>query len=377
LKRARLLPEILSVSPLRFVKSAGMAKIYRDRDASLAPLRGKTCAVIGFGSQGAAWALNLRDSGARVVVGLPANSGSRRKARAAKFAVTTNAEVARQADVIVMAAPDLAQPRIFEQDLLPQLREGHAIVFLHGFCVHAKLILPPKNVDVVLVAPAGPGNALRSLFLDGRGLPGLLALHQDATGRAKKIALALAKAVGLTRAGVIETTVAEETEVDLFAEQAVLCGGSSALALAGYETLVAAGYQPELAYLACVYELRALAELIQRHGIHGMRQRISATALYGDLTRGSRVVGKPSRAAMRQVLEEIRSGKFAREWMRENARGLPRLKQMLKQSANHSMEKTGEALRALFVLPTGANPEPAGRKTNRLRQSWRAQNDVG
>lgn len=323
------------------------AKIYRDKDANLTALRGKTCAVIGFGSQGAAWAMNLRDSGVRVVVGLSAKSKSRRQARAAKFPLRSNADAARRADVIVMAAPDLKQPQIFADDLLPQLRAGQTIVFLHGFCVHAKLISLPKNVDVALVAPAGPGNALRSLFMEGRGLPGLIAVHQDATGCAKKMALALAKAVGLTRAGVMETTFAEETEVDLFAEQAVLCGGSSALVVAGYETLVAAGYQPELAYLACVYELRALAELMQRHGVHGMRQRISATALYGDLTRGSRVIGKPSRAAMRQILREIRSGKFAREWMRENEAGSPRLKKLLRASDASSIEKIGRTVRRL------------------------------
>jgi ketol-acid reductoisomerase len=231
--------------------------------------------------------------------------------------------------------------------LLPQLRAGQTIVFLHGFCIHAKLIPLPKNVDVALVAPAGPGNALRSLFVEGRGLPGLIAVHQDVTGRAKKTALALAKAVGLTRAGVLETTFAEETEVDLFAEQAVLCGGSSALVVAGYETLVAAGYQPELAYLACVYELRALAELMQRHGVHGMRQRISATALYGDLTRGNRVIGKPSRTAMRQILQEIRSGKFAREWMQENASGLQRLRKLLIASRNNPVERAGWRVRRL------------------------------
>jgi ketol-acid reductoisomerase len=322
-------------------------KVYRNKDANLAVLRGKTCAVIGFGSQGAAWTMNLRDSGVRVVVGLPAKSKSRRKARAAQFSVMSNADAARNADVIVMAAPDLKQPQIFTDELLPQLRAGQTIVFLHGFCIHAKLIPLPKNVDVALVAPAGPGNALRSLFVEGRGLPGLIAVHQDVTGRAKKTALALAKAVGLTRAGVLETTFAEETEVDLFAEQAVLCGGSSALVVAGYETLVAAGYQPELAYLACVYELRALAELMQRHGVHGMRQRISATALYGDLTRGNRVIGKPSRTAMRQILQEIRSGKFAREWMQENASGLQRLRKLLIASRNNPVERAGWRVRRL------------------------------
>jgi ketol-acid reductoisomerase len=337
-----------SVSTARFVRSARVtARIFTDRDVSLARLRGKTCAIIGFGSQGQAWALNLSDSGVRAVVGLPAKSKSRRRARAAGFAVMSNAEAARMADLIVMAAPDLKQPQIFADDLRPSLRAGQTLVFLHGFCIHARLIQPPKNLDVVLVAPAGPGVALRNLFVEQRGLPGLLAVHQDATGRAKTTALALAKAVGLTRAGVIQTTFAEETEVDLFAEQAVLCGGSSALALAGYETLVAAGYQPELAYLACVHELSGLAELMRQCGVHGMRQRISATALYGDLTRGSRVIGKPSRAAMRQILQEIRSGKFAREWLKEHASGLPHLKRLLQASAANPIEKVGIKIREM------------------------------
>ncbi|HTS17055.1 MAG TPA: ketol-acid reductoisomerase [Verrucomicrobiae bacterium] len=324
------------------------AKIYRDKDADLKYLKGKTCAVIGYGSQGHAHALNLKDSGVKVVVGLYEGSKSGAVAKEQGVEVLSVAEAARAADVIMLTIPDTRHAETYRREIAPHLKKGKAIVVAHGFSLHFGQIVPPGDVDVILVAPKGPGHLVRRMYIEGKGVPALIAVHQDATGKARQIALAWAKGIGATRAAVFETTIREETETDLFGEQAVLCGGCSELILAGYETLVEAGYAPEMAYFECLHELKLIVDLIHEAGISGMRFSISDTAKYGDITRGKRIITEQTRAEMKKILEEIQSGNFAKEWITENQAGRPVYTALLKRGAEHPIEKVGEQIRANF-----------------------------
>lgn len=324
------------------------AKVYTDKDADLKVLKNKTLAVLGYGSQGHAHALNLKDSGCDVIIGLYPKSKSIAVAKKHGFEVYSNAEAVQKADVIMLAIPDMKQPEVYEQDILPNLTKGKTLVFTHGLCVHFDLITPPKGVDVIMVAPKGPGHLVRSQFVEGKGVPALVAVLKGSSKNARKVALAWAKGVGGTRAGVLETTFKEECETDLFGEQAVLCGGASALVQAGYETLVEAGYQPEMAYFECLHELKLIVDLMIESGISGMRFSISDTAKYGDLVSGPRVINASSKKAMKQILKEIQNGKFTRNWVKEYKEGLPNYKRMLKEGESHPIEKTGERLRAMM-----------------------------
>jgi len=324
------------------------ARIYTDRDADLKFLRGKISSIIGFGAQGRAHALNLRDSGIEVVVGLPPKSKSRRIARKEGLKVVGTPEAVRRGDVIFLALPDTQMPAIYEKEIAPFLSAGKTLLFAHGFAIFYRTIVPPKNVDVIMVAPKGLGPMVRREFVQGRGAPGLFAIHQNPSRRARKVALAWAKAIGCTRAGVIETTFREETETDLFGEQAVLCGGVSALVRAGFETLVRAGYPAELAYFECLHELKFIVDLMHEQGIHGMRSRISETAKWGDLLVGPRIIDRAVKKKMEAVLEEIRSGKFSREWLRETKTGRKRYAELLAESRDHPIEKVGVRLRGLM-----------------------------
>jgi ketol-acid reductoisomerase len=325
-----------------------MAKVYYDQDADLGLLQGKKIAVIGFGSQGHAHALNLKDSGLDVVVGLYAGSKSWQRAQEAGLAVTTVDEAVRQADIIMMLAPDQSQRQIYQESVAPHLRPGQMLMFAHGFNIHFHQIVPPPDVDVTMVAPKGPGHRLRELFVQGLGTPALLAVHQDASENARPIALAYAKGIGCTRAGVIETTFAEETETDLFGEQVVLCGGVSSLVKAAFETLVEAGYQPEVAYFECLHELKLIVDLMYEGGLSYMRYSISDTAEYGDYTRGPRIIDGRVRETMKQVLAEIQSGQFAREWVLENQAGRPVFLALRERDARHPIEEVGRRLRAMM-----------------------------
>src|SRR5512136_1516823 len=298
-----------------------MAKIYYDKDAKPELLKARKVAVIGYGSQGHAHALNLKDSGVDVRVGLHAGSKSRAKAEGAGLRVTSVAEAAREADVIMVLLPDQTQRKVYEEEIRPHLTKGKALMFAHGFNIHFGQVVPPKDVDVLLVAPKGPGHLVRRQFQDGRGIPCLIAVHQDATGQAKDIGLAYARAVGGGRAGVLETTFKEETETDLFGEQAVLCGGASALVKAGFQTLVEAGYQPELAYFECLHELKLIVDLMYRGGLNYMRYSVSDTAEYGDYIAGPRVVTQQTKGEMQRILDEIQDGTFAKKWIKENETG--------------------------------------------------------
>jgi ketol-acid reductoisomerase len=324
------------------------AKVYTDKDADLGVFANKTLAVLGYGSQGHAHALNLKDSGCRVIIGLYPGSKSRRVAKKHGFAVVDTAEAVRRADVILVGLPDMKQPEVYERDIAPNLTKGKCLIFIHGLGIHFGLIKPPADIDVVMVAPKGPGHMVRSLYAEGKGLPALIAVFQDTSRRAKKLALAWAKGIGATRTGVVQTTFKEETETDLFGEQAVLCGGASALIQAGFETLVEAGYQPELAYFECLHELKLICDLIYQSGIAGMRFSISETAKYGDLTRGPRIVNRRTKAEMRKILREIQTGKFTREWVKEYRSGLKNYNRLLAAGAQHPIEKTGERLRAMM-----------------------------
>ncbi len=324
-----------------------MARIYYDQDASLEPLREKVVAILGYGSQGHAHALNLRDSGIRVIIGLHASSRSREKALRDGFEVYTPEEAAKKADLIVFLTPDTVQPQLYKESVEPYLDGSKTLVFAHGFNIHFRQVVPPRDVDVFMVAPKGPGHLVRWMYEEGKGVPALVAIHQDATGTCKDKALAYAKGLGATRAGVIETTFKEETETDLFGEQSVLCGGVTALIKAGFETLVEAGYQPEVAYFECLHELKLIVDLIYQYGIAGMRYSISDTAKYGDVTRGERIY-KAVKPIMKEILEEIQKGEFAREWILENQAGRPVFNALLERDKNHLIEKVGEELRRMM-----------------------------
>ena len=324
------------------------AKVYTQEDTSLEPLSGKTLAVIGYGSQGHAHAQSLRDSGCKVIIGLYPGSKSREVAEEDGFEVYDSGEATAKADVIMIGVPDMRQAEVFENDMLPNLTAGKTILFSHGFAVHFNLIKAPDNVNVIMVAPKGPGHVVRRQYVEGKGVPALIAVAQDATGNAKDIALAWANGIGGARAGVIETTFKEETETDLFGEQAVLCGGASALVQAGFETLVEAGYQPEMAYFECLHELKLIVDLMVESGIAGMRFSISETAKYGDITRGPRVITAETKAAMKEILKEIQEGKFAQQWVDEYKAGLPEYRRLLEEGEKHQIEITGAYLRDLM-----------------------------
>jgi ketol-acid reductoisomerase len=324
------------------------AEIFYDDDANLAVIQGRKVAVIGYGSQGHAHALSLRDSGVDVRVGLPAGSKSRAKAAEQGLRVLTPAEASAEADVIMILAPDTKQRAIYDADIRPNLKPGDALFFGHGFNIRYGLIQPPADVDVVLVAPKGPGHLVRRQFVDGKGVPDLVAVEQDATGKALELGLSYAKGIGGTRAGVIKTTFTEETETDLFGEQTVLCGGTTALIQAGFETLTEAGYQPEIAYFEVLHELKLIVDLIYEGGIARMRYSISDTAEYGDLTRGPRVISPAVKAEMRKILDEIQDGSFAKEWVGEDEAGRPTFTKLQQQGEQHSIEEVGKTLRGLM-----------------------------
>jgi ketol-acid reductoisomerase len=332
------------------------ARIYTDRDADVRSLRGKTCAVIGYGAQGRAQALNLNDSGMRVLVGLPPRSKSRRIARHEGLEVVNTGVAVRRGDIIFLAVPDTKMPEIYEREIAPSLFAGKTLLLAHGFAILYQTIVPPKDVDVIMVAPKALGPMVRREFVEGRGVPGLFAISQGPSKRAKKTALAWAKAIGCTRAGVIETTFREETETDLFGEQAVLCGGVSALIRTGFDTLVRAGYAPELAYFECLHELKFIVDLMHEAGIHGMRSLISETAKWGDLTVGPRIIDRTVQKKMETVLQEIRSAKFAREWLRETKSGRKCYARLLAESQKHPIEKVGVRLRGLMSWKEKAKP---------------------
>ncbi len=324
------------------------AKIYTDKDADLKVLKGKTCAVIGFGSQGHAHALNLKDSGVKVIIGLYPKSKSRKVAEDYGFKVLDTAEAVKAADVIFVAVPDTKIPAVYKKDIEPHLTKGKTLLFSHGFAIHFKTIVPPKDVDVIMVAPKGPGHIVRRQFTEGKGVPALIAIYQNPSKQAKKVALAWAKGVGGTRGGVIETTFKEETETDLFGEQAVLCGGASALVQAGFETLVEAGYSPEMAYFECLHELKLIVDLMNESGIAGMRFSISETAKWGDVTVGPKIIDASVKKRMKQALKDIQTGKFAKGWVKEYESGYKTYNALLKAGEKHPIEKTGERLRSLM-----------------------------
>ncbi|MBG0742574.1 ketol-acid reductoisomerase [Cylindrospermopsis raciborskii LB2897] len=325
-----------------------MARMYYDEDANLDFLAGKTVAIIGYGSQGHAHALNLKDSGVNVIVGLYPGSKSIAKAEAAGLTVKNVADAAKAADLIMILLPDEVQKTIYTNEILPNLEAGNILAFAHGFNIHFGQIVPPGDVDVIMVAPKGPGHLVRRTYEQGQGVPALFAVYQDATGKARDRAMAYAKGIGGTRAGVLETTFREETETDLFGEQAVLCGGLSALIKAGFETLIEAGYQPELAYFECLHEVKLIVDLVVEGGLATMRDSISNTAEYGDYTRGPRVVTAQTKAEMKKILSEIQSGQFAREFVLENQAGKPGFTAMRRQEAEHPIEEVGKDLRAMF-----------------------------
>jgi len=327
-----------------------MPKMYHENAADIALIRGKKVGIVGYGSQGHAHALNLKDSGVDVRVGLPANSESRAKAKASGLAVGAVAEVAAWADVIMILVPDTVQPEVYKNDVALHLSAGKTLMFAHGFNIRFGTIQPPANVDVSMIAPKAPGHRVREVFIEGGGTPALLAIHQDATGNAKQLALSYGKAIGATRAGVIETTFSEETETDLFGEQTVLCGGVSALVKAGFETLVEAGYQPEIAYFECLHELKLIVDLIYRGGLNYMRYSISDTAEYGDYTGGPRIVTEQTRETMRQMLREIKDGSFAKKWIKENETGREWFDATREKEQQQKIEKVGEELRAMMTF---------------------------
>ena len=336
-----------------------MARIYYDADADLTLLEGRTVAILGYGSQGHAHALNLTDNRVKVVVGLPEGSRSRAKAAGSGLAVASPAEAAERGDIIMILVPDTAQPALYRDQVAKHLTPGKMLMFAHGFNIRFGTITPPPGVDVAMVAPKAPGHRVREVFTEGQGTPALLAVHQDATGRAHATALAYAKGIGCTRAGVIETTFAEETETDLFGEQAVLCGGVSALVKAGFETLVKAGYQPEIAYFECMHELKLIVDLMYRGGLNYMRYSVSDTAEHGDYTGGDRLVTDQTRAEMKKMLADIQSGAYAEKWIAENAQGRPWFNERRKAERSQAIEEVGARLRAMipFLDPVTVSPE--------------------
>ena len=325
-----------------------MAKMFYESDANLELLKSKKVAVLGYGSQGHAHALNLKDSGCDVRVGLRSGSGSWSAAEDAGLAVKETADAAAEADVIMVLIPDHVQAETYRSEIKPGLKPGDTLMFAHGFSIHFGQIVPPSDVDVSMVAPKGPGHLVRRVYEEGRGVPCLVAVHQDATGNALNNALAYALGIGGARAGVIETTFKEETETDLFGEQAVLCGGATALVKAGFETLVEAGYQPEIAYFECLHELKLIVDLMQEGGMSWMRHSISDTAEYGDLTRGPRIITKNTHRAMKQLLSEIQDGTFAREWIEENQQGRPNFDRLADMDRDHQIEIVGKKLRDMM-----------------------------
>ena len=324
------------------------AKVYSDKDADLSVLQNKTLAILGFGSQGHAHALNLKDSGLNVIVGLYEGSKSIPVAKEKGFEVVSTAEAIRRADVTFMGLPDTKQPVVYERDIAPNLTKGKTLLFSHGFAIHFRTVVPPKEVDVILVAPKGPGHIVRRQYLEGKGVPALIGVYQNPSKQAKKVALAWAKGIGATRAGVLETTFREETETDLFGEQTVLCGGVSALITAGYETLIEAGYQPEMAYFEYLHELKLIVDLINEAGISGMRFSVSETAKWGDVTMGPKIIDASVKKRMKAALKDIQSGKFAKGWIAEYKGGYKKYNALLKKGEQHSIEKTGARLRSLM-----------------------------
>ena len=325
-----------------------MAKMFYEKDTNLGLLQGKKIAVIGFGSQGHAHALNLHESGVDVVVGLYEGSKSWDKVKEAGLEVATTAEAAKKADIIMILVPDEKQAKLYREEIAPYLEEGNALVFAHGFNIHFKQIVPPSNVDVFMIAPKGPGHMVRRTYTEGSGVPCLIAVEQDYSGKAKDLALAYANGIGGARAGVLETTFKDETETDLFGEQAVLCGGITALIKAGFETLVEAGYAPENAYFECMHEMKLIVDLMYQGGMAAMRYSISDTAEYGDYVTGSRIITDETKKEMKQVLTEIQNGTFAKKWLLENQVGRPTFNAMRRMEAEHPIEKVGKELREMM-----------------------------
>ncbi len=325
-----------------------MPRIYYDQDADLARLSGKTIAILGYGIQGSAQACNLRDSGLKVVVGLQAGARRTEQAKRDGFEVLPVAEAVRRADYVQVLIPDERQGDTFREEIGPNLRSGQVLAFSHGFAIHFHQIVPPADVDVLMIAPKAPGATVRSLYLNGHGVPALIALYQDASGRARELGLAYAKAIGCTRAGVFETTFREETETDLFGEQNVLCGGVAELVKAGFDTLVEAGYAPEMAYFECCHELKLIVDLIYAGGLEGMYQGVSNTAEYGGLTVGPRIVDEHVRAVMRENLRRVQAGEFAREWVLENRANWPVMEALRTQGREHAITEVGQRLRAMM-----------------------------
>jgi ketol-acid reductoisomerase len=325
-----------------------MAEIYYDKDARLDLIKNKKIAIIGYGIQGRSQALNLRDSGLQVIVSELEGTANYKNALADNFKPLPAAEAAKEADIIQILTQDHVQAAVYKKSIEGNLKKGKSLVFSHGFNIHFKQIVPPKDVDVFMVAPKGPGALVRQQYLEGKGVPCLIAMFQDASGKARELALAYARGIGGTRAGVIETTFKEETETDLFGEQAVLCGGVSELIKAGFDTLTQAGYQPEIAYFECLHELKLITDLIYRVGIQGMRKMVSDTAEYGDFTRGKRIVTESVRKEMKKILKEIQSGKFAKEWIAENEKGRPLFNKMRREADGHPIEDVGRKLRKMM-----------------------------
>lgn len=325
-----------------------MARIYYDKDANLNLLKGKVVAIVGFGSQGHAHAQNLRDSGVKVIVAEVEGSKNYNFAKETGFDVYNAKDAAEKADIIMILIPDPIQPKVYYESIRNGLIKGKVLCFAHGFNIHYGQIIPPKDIDVIMIAPKGPGHLVRRQYLEGKGVPSLIAVEQDFSGKAKDIALAYAKGIGATRAGVLETSFREETETDLFGEQVVLCGGLTSLIKAGFETLVEAGYSPEMAYFECLHEVKLITDLINEGGIAGMRASISETAKYGDVTRGSRIVTEDTKKEMKKILTEIQDGSFAREWILENKANRPVYNALLKKDAEHQIEKVGRELRKMM-----------------------------
>lgn len=324
------------------------AKVYTQKEAKVTPIKKKTLAVIGYGSQGHAHALNLKESGCKVIIGLYKGSKSIRVAKRHGFEVMEVAEAVTKADVIMIGVPDMKQAEVYENEIKPNLSKGKTLLFTHGFAIHFGLIKAPRGVSVIMVAPKGPGHIVRSQYKEGKGVPALIAVNKGSAKDAKKIALAWAAGVGAARSGILETSFKEETETDLFGEQAVLCGGASALVEAGFETLVEAGYAPEMAYFECLHELKLIVDLMIESGIAGMRFSVSETAKYGDVTRGPRVINGNVKKSMKSILKEIQSGKFAKEWVKEYQAGLPKYNKLLEDGEKHPIEETGQRLRSLM-----------------------------